>query len=218
MTVTTPDVMATLLGPWKERTPTGTALSDLQGDSQLIIVAGRSVIPKFQIIKIWRKTPLPPLPSLVSGLTGSLRSDTTSATLTHLFYELAKNPDQVLKLRDELASHLASGSDLSHQQIKNLDHLNAVINETLRLYPVAPMGLARLTPPEGIEIEGTYIPGNMTVSCPQYVIGRSEFSTSYSLRAAVGLYAIAHHFHPQAKIFTPMPKPLSQNAGTQNRR
>ncbi|KAA6415515.1 MAG: cytochrome P450 [Lasallia pustulata] len=153
MTVNTPDVMATLLGPWKEKTPTGTGLSDLQGDCQLIIVAG---------------------------------SDTTSATLTHLFYELAKNPDHVLKLREELASHLASGSDLSHQQIKNLDHLNAVINETLRLYPVAPMGLARLTPPEGIEIEETYIPGNMTVSCPQYVIGRSE-----------NIYADAKAFVPE---------------------
>ncbi|SLM38928.1 Cytochrome P450, E-class, group I [Lasallia pustulata] len=140
MTVNTPDVIATLLGPWKEKTPT----------------AG---------------------------------SDTTSATLTHLFYELAKNPDHVLKLRDELASHLSSGSDLSHQQIKNLDHLNAVINETLRLYPVAPMGIARLTPREGIEIEETYIPGNMKVSCPQYVIGRREFSEN--------IYADAEAFIPE---------------------
>lgn len=36
-----PDIMAALLKPWKGELPTGSALSMLQGDAELIIVAGR---------------------------------------------------------------------------------------------------------------------------------------------------------------------------------
>lgn len=117
------------------------------------------------------------------------RSDTTSATLTYLFYELAKHPDEVSKLRDELNTHLDGGSDLSNSSIRDLNHLNGIINETLRLYTVAPTGLSRLTPPEGIEIDDTFIPGNMTITCPQYVMGRSMCTFLYSLHAAIETYA-----------------------------
>ena len=36
--------MSTLLDPWKSKIPTGRDLLMLQGDAQLIIVAGRSVL------------------------------------------------------------------------------------------------------------------------------------------------------------------------------
>lgn len=113
------------------------------------------------------------------------RSDSTSATLTYLFYELAKHPEEVTKLRDELTTHLDGGTDLSNSSVRDLNHLNGIINETLRLYAVAPAGLSRLTPPEGIEIDDTFIPGNMTITCPQYVMGRSMFTLLYSSPAAI---------------------------------
>lgn len=67
----------------------------------------------------------------------------------------------------------ASGEVLN-EKIANLDHLNAVINETLRLFPPTPTEFQRYTPPEGITIDGTFIPGNTYVQCPMYVLGRSE--------------------------------------------
>jgi tryprostatin B 6-hydroxylase len=67
-----------------------------------------------------------------------------------------------------------SSGEVLNENIVNLDHLNAVIYETLRLHPPVPSLLQRTTPPEGITVEGTYVPGNATVSCPQYVLGRSE--------------------------------------------
>ena len=33
---------------------------------------------------------------------------------------------------------------------------------------------ARLTPPEGIQVDGTYIPGGISVRVPGYVLHRSE--------------------------------------------
>ena len=92
--------------------------------------------------------------------------------------ELARHPEQVDKLRDELAAHMPDpNADIQPQEIANLDHLNAVIYETLRMYPPVPAALQRKTPPEGIEIGGQHIPGDMTVGCPQYAVGRSKEST-----------------------------------------
>lgn len=80
-------------------------------------------------------------------------SDTTAATLTHIMLELTRNPEHIPKLRDELAPHMPNPhTDALHQDIANLDHLNAVIYETLCLHPPVPTALQRKTPPEGIEM------------------------------------------------------------------
>ena len=70
---------------------------------------------------------------------------------------------------------MRSAGAVSDQSLKHLGHLNGVINEALRLHPPLPSALQRLTPPEGLQIGDTYIPGNVTVWCPQYAIGRSMF-------------------------------------------
>ena len=92
-------------------------------------------------------------------------------------FELCRHPEQVRKLRDQLESVTkARGEEIPNETIQNLQHLNAVIYETLRLYPAIPGAIQRLTPPEGIFVNSVHVPGNMTVYCPQYVIGRSEYS------------------------------------------
>ncbi|KAK7510511.1 putative cytochrome P450 [Phyllosticta citriasiana] len=101
-------------------------------------------------------------------------SDTTSATLTHAMYHLALEPQHIDKLREEINPKIQSDGSINHRDIQDLPHLNGVINETLRLHPAVPTALPRVTPPEGIEVNGTYIPGETTVWCPQYVLGRSE--------------------------------------------
>ncbi|KAF2875193.1 putative cytochrome P450 [Massariosphaeria phaeospora] len=101
-------------------------------------------------------------------------SDTTATTLSAALFQLSQHPEQIDKLRAELAPYMTDPSgDVLNEKIANLDHLNAVIYETLRLHPPVPSLLQRKTPPEGIVIDGTFIPGDSIVSCPQYVIGRS---------------------------------------------
>ncbi|KAH6715639.1 L-ornithine-N5-monooxygenase [Leptodontidium sp. MPI-SDFR-AT-0119] len=82
----------------------------------------------------------------------------------------------IKKLREELLPLRTSGGTFEHQEIHRATHLNAIINETLRLWPVPPTTIMRKTPPEGIIVEGTYIPGNIHVWTPQYVIGHSEYA------------------------------------------
>ncbi|PYH92220.1 cytochrome P450 [Aspergillus ellipticus CBS 707.79] len=102
-------------------------------------------------------------------------SDTTAVALIAVVYELARYPEQVQKLRAELANCTPDpNGEYIHEKIASLPHLNGFINEALRLHSPIPSIIPRETPPEGIEIDGVYIPGEMTVSCPQWVIGRSE--------------------------------------------
>ncbi|KAI0446182.1 cytochrome P450 [Xylaria telfairii] len=107
-------------------------------------------------------------------------SDTTTSTLTTVFRYLAQYPQHVERLRAEIDPlQRTEAGDYIYSDLSNLQHLNGVINEALRLFPPVPTSLPRLTPPEGLHIDGTFIPGNTTVICPQYVIGRSP--EAYSL-------------------------------------
>jgi tryprostatin B 6-hydroxylase len=102
-------------------------------------------------------------------------SDTVAATLGFIFYFLAKHPENVNKLRQELAPLRNADGTFARQQIQHAEHLNGVINETLRFYPPAST-IQRITPPEGIMINGTFIPGGITVFTTQYVLGRLKDS------------------------------------------
>ena len=105
-------------------------------------------------------------------------SDTTAATLTYIMYHLAKTPHLVTKLREELREmNYLPGSETEVRAIQDAKYLNGVINEALRLHPAVPSGLLRLTPPEGINVEGTFIPGGVTISSPLYSMGRRKLIT-----------------------------------------
>ncbi|KAJ5421525.1 Cytochrome P450 [Penicillium cf. griseofulvum] len=101
-------------------------------------------------------------------------SDTTASTLTHIMYYLAKYPEQLAKLRAELEPLLVDRTTLDPKDVGEAKHLNGIIHEVLRLHPPIPSGFPRLTPEEGIVVDGTYIPGGTTVTVPLWVMGRSE--------------------------------------------
>ncbi|KAI5864893.1 cytochrome P450 [Durotheca rogersii] len=93
------------------------------------------------------------------------------SAIVFLFYHLVANPYHASLVRDEIGT-LTSYSDTS--QLSGLQHLNACIFETFRLHPSIPSGGLRMTPPEGIKINDTCIPGNTTVLVPQYTLARRE--------------------------------------------
>ncbi|QSS56910.1 benzoate 4-monooxygenase cytochrome P450 [Histoplasma capsulatum var. duboisii H88] len=102
-------------------------------------------------------------------------SDTVAATLTALIYILATHPDKQALLQQELDTLLTGIDDISYQKLSipnGSPMLEGVILETLRLYPGAPGGMQRMTPPEGARIAGRWIPGNTLVSTPTYTLHR----------------------------------------------
>lgn len=98
-------------------------------------------------------------------------TDTTSAALTAALWHLATHPEDVQKLRDELASIDFTADSPDHGKLGTLPHLRAVIDETLRLCPPAPsVGIGRTIPPEGMLIGDRHIPGGVDVAVPLYVV------------------------------------------------
>lgn len=101
----------------------------------------------------------------------SMHSDTTAPSLTTLFYLLARNPRDIGRIQQELDSINAQDP----RAVASLPHLNGAINEAMRLLPAVLTFVTRVSPPEGMEVEGTFIPGNIKIAAPRYSIGRREF-------------------------------------------
>lgn len=100
-------------------------------------------------------------------------SDTTAIALTHVMYYLLKNPKTLSALRNEVSTVFPNGDPIaSYAKVKNLPYLKACLDESLRLSPPLSRGLERRTPPEGMQIAGEHISGDICVSVPAYAAHR----------------------------------------------
>jgi cytochrome P450 len=93
--------------------------------------------------------------------------ETTATSLAWAFYHLLSRPDVVEKLSDELDRVVDSGL-LEPKHLPEFKYLEAVIDETARLTPVATAILRRVKKP--IRIGGRDIPAGVNVSVPIYAV------------------------------------------------
>ncbi|KAF2201769.1 cytochrome P450 monooxygenase-like protein [Delitschia confertaspora ATCC 74209] len=96
-------------------------------------------------------------------------TDTTGVTLTYLVWAVLQRPDLQSALEKEVADLRPS---FREDELIALPVLNAVIEETLRLYGAAPSGLPRVVPQGGAKMEKHFIPGRITVSTQAYTLHR----------------------------------------------
>ncbi|PYI09740.1 cytochrome P450 [Aspergillus sclerotiicarbonarius CBS 121057] len=102
-------------------------------------------------------------------------SDTTATAMTNAVFYLAAHPAVQTKLQQKLDELFPHGlQDWSYDSVKDFKYLTYVINETLRLKPSVPGGLARVTPPQGLQVDDVHIPGDVVVSVPTFTIQRDE--------------------------------------------
>jgi retinoid hydroxylase len=87
--------------------------------------------------------------------------DTTTSTVTFLFYELARAPHELRKLVAEQDEVLGGEAPNAEQLATGLPLLDMAIDETLRLYPPAWIGPRRAV--EEFEFEGHVIPAGAYV-------------------------------------------------------
>ncbi|RYP76857.1 hypothetical protein DL769_003543 [Monosporascus sp. CRB-8-3] len=69
---------------------------------------------------------------------------------------LLQHPDKLQRLVSEIRGAFTSYDDIKAQRAQKLKYLQAVINESLRLFPPGAQGAPRLSP--GFELHGRYIP------------------------------------------------------------
>ncbi|XP_076838921.1 cytochrome P450 3A30-like [Brachyhypopomus gauderio] len=96
--------------------------------------------------------------------------ETTSATLTFFFYNMATNPETMKKLQEEIDQTFPDKAPVQYDAVMNMDYLDAALNESLRLYPVAAR-LERVCK-KTVEINGCTIPKDAVVMIPVYSLHR----------------------------------------------
>ncbi|KAK1963103.1 cytochrome P450 [Colletotrichum sublineola] len=97
-------------------------------------------------------------------------SETTATALSAMTYYLLKTPDALKKLQDEVRNTFASEADIDIISAQKLVYIQGVINEGLRLYPPAPIGLPRRVGTDGGVYLGQYVPPDTIVQAWHWVI------------------------------------------------
>src|SRR3954469_14007746 len=88
--------------------------------------------------------------------------DTTTATITFMLYELARNPHELGPLRDELDGVITARLPTADDLGRGLPRLEMVLDEPLRLSPPAWIGPRRSVEP--FEFDGHHVPGGVHVN------------------------------------------------------
>ncbi|CAB1344100.1 unnamed protein product [Coregonus sp. 'balchen'] len=82
--------------------------------------------------------------------------ETSSSTMSFLAYNLATNPHVMTKLQEEIDTVFPIKAPIQYEALMQMDYLDSVLNESLRLYPVSPR-LERVAQ-KTVEINGIVIP------------------------------------------------------------
>jgi cytochrome P450 len=94
-------------------------------------------------------------------------SDTSSITMTFLFFFILRDRKVHERLREEIDGLWDGVRKLEGGMFgpDQAPYLNGCINEALRIWPPGPNGMQRMTPREGHSVDGKWIPGNTHVRC-----------------------------------------------------
>ncbi|CAL1293516.1 unnamed protein product [Larinioides sclopetarius] len=94
--------------------------------------------------------------------------ETTASALTFLAYELAKNPEWQEKLIEEVDKAFEKQTEMSYDAVRDLKVLDAVISETLRMYPTAVITERTATEDYELGNTGIVIEKGIRVAVPIY--------------------------------------------------
>ncbi|XP_069503686.1 cytochrome P450 3A29-like [Ambystoma mexicanum] len=96
--------------------------------------------------------------------------ETTSTTLNFMSYNLATHPDIQKRLQEEIDKVLPNKAPPTYDALSQMEYLDMVVNESLRLYP--PGGRIERICKATIEINGLTIPEGTVTMIPAYVLHR----------------------------------------------
>ncbi|XP_054445811.1 cytochrome P450 3A12-like [Pteronotus mesoamericanus] len=96
--------------------------------------------------------------------------ETTSTSLSFLMYLLATHPDVQQKLQEEIDATFPNKAPPTYEALVQMEYLDMVLNESLRLFPVA--GRIERVCKKDVEINGVLIPKGTVVMVPNFTLHR----------------------------------------------
>lgn len=99
-------------------------------------------------------------------------SETTATFLSGFTYYICTTPSAYARLTTEIRDAFQNYEDINGIATEKLKYLNAVIDETLRIFPPVPVGMPRVSP--GETVDGMFIPKGMEVSVSAWAATHSE--------------------------------------------
>lgn len=95
-------------------------------------------------------------------------ADTTGISLCAILYHLLRHPETFRKLREEVDRHSREKGPgyITFKDSQEMEYLQAVIKEALRMHPATGLPLERVVPAGGATIAGHFFPQGVSRSIP----------------------------------------------------
>ena len=94
--------------------------------------------------------------------------ETIGITVSTLICKILDNPGCQEKVQAEIDAAVKSGKINKTPKLRDLEehlpYLNACLRESMRLHPVIGMPLPRVVPEGGVELEGYFLPGGVSLT------------------------------------------------------
>jgi cytochrome P450 len=104
-------------------------------------------------------------------------SDTSATTIRILLLHVLTNPHMYARLRAEIDNGISTGaisSPIKDAEGRRLPYLQALIKESLRMFPPASGYMPRTVPKKGDVIDGKFIPGGTEIGSSALALHRSK--------------------------------------------
>lgn len=98
--------------------------------------------------------------------------ETTATCLAATVYYLLKTPSTLHKLIIEIRNRFSEYSSIDATSAQQLPYLQAVLHESLRIYPPGSLGFPRISP--GCQIDGIFVPKGTEVYTSAFTVTHDE--------------------------------------------
>ena len=134
-----------------------------------------------------------------SGVLLVAGSETTATLLSGATYYILSNLVVLKKLQAEIRDAFQSEDEITPLSVRSagkLPYMEAVLTESLRMYPPIPASLPRMTGSMGETIDGPFVPANVIASMADRTI-QFPFNLLADIRrsASVGDLPVQRQFH-----------------------
>jgi cytochrome P450 len=103
-------------------------------------------------------------------------TETLVTAIVHTVFRLLTNKPILVKLTQEIRSTFSTAEEINMTGVNRCKYLLACLDESLRIQAPSPATHPRYTPPEGMTIDGHFVPGDTAVGVPIHAACRSPMN------------------------------------------